>query len=146
MPEQLWVDTNVIIRFLVKDQEDQFEEALNLMRLTDRGEIELIVHPIVIAECCDVLGGAYYKFPREKISQWLQDFLESEGIKSKSKELMIIALEIFGAHNVDFEDAYLAALTVYDSPKKVVTFDRGDFKKLKVEFYRPREIVSSLEK
>lgn len=144
MPQTFWIDTNVILRFLIQDQAKQSAAASELMKAADRGEMELFVHPLMIAECCYVLEGTSYKFPQQKISQWLINFITSEGIKTKATNLMVTALEIYGNHKVDFEDAYLAALSAHDTPTQLITFDYNDFKKLNIEFYQPQEITPTL--
>ena len=47
---RLWLDTNVLVRFLVREPEDQAQQVAQLMARAERGEIRLLLTWLVLAE------------------------------------------------------------------------------------------------
>ena len=47
---RLWLDANVILRFLTKDPPEMAERSARLMAKAERGEVSLYVSPLVLAE------------------------------------------------------------------------------------------------
>ena len=52
--KRLWVDANVLLRFLTRDPEDMAAKAASLMLRAERGEVLLVVSPLTIAEMVSV--------------------------------------------------------------------------------------------
>jgi predicted nucleic acid-binding protein len=62
---RLWVDANIVLRFITKEPENMAERAARLMAQAEAGEVSLYIAPLVLAEivwvlrffywCCDVL-------------------------------------------------------------------------------------------
>lgn len=55
------VDTNILVRFIVEDDQSKSNSFSNIVSKVDDGEISLIVPTIVIAECCRLLK-SFYQF------------------------------------------------------------------------------------
>jgi len=53
------VDTNIIVRYLVQDHEKHAKAAGKLFEACDRGDVEIVVLPAVLAECVFVLESFY---------------------------------------------------------------------------------------
>jgi predicted nucleic acid-binding protein len=47
---RLWLDANVILRFLTKDPPEMVERSARLMAKTERGEVSLYISLLVLAE------------------------------------------------------------------------------------------------
>lgn len=120
---QAWVDANVILRHLTQEPANQAEQALALFRAAQDGQVLLWVDPITIAECVWVLTSVY-GHGRGEIAKTLADFLAADGIAADDQEVLITALRLFAAHNVDFADAMLAARMMRHDVTRVYSFDR----------------------
>ena len=127
------VDTNVIIRYLVQDHEKHSRTATKLIEACDRGEVTLILLPVVVAECVFVLE-SFYGRPRTEIAGILSRLIASPGVELTDLDVHLDALSRYVGSKLHFVDCVIAA----DAAARgipVAAFD-GDFRKfsdLKVE-------------
>lgn len=131
MATDVWVDANVVLRCLIRDDERLFSLASGVMEMAERGEVRLHLSPLTVAEMVWVLD-SFYEYPREQVAEVVSSFVRADGVAVEERDLIIEAIEDYSNLNVDFIDAYIAAkasLTKWP----VVTFDRAHFKKLGVE-------------
>ena len=133
------LDTNIIIRFLANDHPEHSLDSYRLFEKASKGELILLLDPIIITECVHVLKGKYYQLSREKICELLTKIIEFTEVESDQKDVTIAALVHFSVHNVDYPDAYLAA-TAEKKRLGVLTFNTKDFKKMGVRNFLPSEI------
>jgi predicted nucleic acid-binding protein len=131
---RLWVDANVIIRFLVGSPPELAEQARALMGRAERGEVVLVVTDVVLAEVFWVLR-SFYGHPVWQVAGVLQDFLLGPGIRSAGGRRLLAALELVAAHGVDIADALLA-VEASQAGEPVGPFDQ-DFEKLPVVLEGP---------
>lgn len=108
------VDANVVLRYLLHDDIDQFPIAEQTMR---EGAYLL---PEVLAEVVYVLLGVYC-VPRAEIASQLQ--LLTKEVQSEHPEILATALATFGTTKLDFVDCILAAYNTHLGDI-VVSFDR----------------------
>ena len=109
------LDANVILRYLLNDNEAMAKEAENVIKT------EVTMVPIeVIAEVVYVLKGVY-SVDRVKIRDALMEFLSE--VTVAEKEVIQIGLEAYVENNLDFVDCILYA---YSCVKKydTKTFDK----------------------
>jgi len=132
---RLWVDANVILRFLTKDPSAMAKRAAKLMEKAESGEVTLLVSPLVLAEVIWVLK-SFYHYPILDISKVLLLFISAPGIETFERELIIRAIELARDKIVDFADAYLA-LQALRQDETVCTFDETDFKRLPAKWVLP---------
>jgi predicted nucleic-acid-binding protein len=78
---------------------------------------------IAIAEMVWVLSGVHYGFSRDESRQAIGEVLSIPGLQVGDSEAIGAALDIYAAHNVDFIDAYQAAIAG-TSGMTIVSFDR----------------------
>ena len=140
-PHVVWLDTNVIIRYITADHPTMTPETAQLMERVDLGEVKLKLASIVIAECCWVLQSRTYGFRPSEIANVLIAFLGADGIEAEEREVLICALEQYAADNIDFIDAYLAEHAKAVGPPVIVTFNDRDFAKLKISYHRPSDLI-----
>jgi len=129
------IDTNVIIRFLVKDDSKAFEKAKKLFRAVDSGKEKIEIKVPVLLECVFVLQ-SYYKLPRDEISDILSTLLRSPGVYMRGKRILLYALELYKNTNFHMVDCYLAAELTLGNIKEIYSFDK-DFDKLGVKRITP---------
>src|SRR5690554_486209 len=106
MPEHYWVDTNVILRFITQSPDEHAKLATKIMERVDSGQFILHIHPLIIAECCYVLQGRSYNLPRKQIAHILKQLIVADGIEAEEEQVLVMALDDYDQHQIDFEDAY----------------------------------------
>jgi predicted nucleic-acid-binding protein len=134
---KLLVDTNVLIRLIVKDNFSKLEILTKLIKKVENSELTLVIPTIVIAECCWLLK-SFYNLDKQQISEYIIGILESDNVELE-ETIVMEALSIFSEKNVDFADALLSLKTKNSFP--LLTWDKKDFKKLNCEYFIPEDIV-----
>jgi predicted nucleic acid-binding protein len=120
------VDTNLIVRYLVQDHEKHARAAGKLFAACDRGELEIVVLPAVLAECVFVLE-SFYERARGDIAAALGALISSPGVEISGAAMHADALERYRKTKVHFVDCMIAATAAAeDTP--VATLDQ-DFRK-----------------
>lgn len=132
--KRLWVDANVLLRFLTGDPQDLAEKAARLMSRAERGELVLIVPALVIAEVVWVLK-SFYRHSFKEIAEVMVPLMGADGLEVENRDLLIQAIELAREKNVDFVDAVLA-LQAQRQNEPVCSFD-GDFKRLPGQWVAP---------
>lgn len=132
---RLWLDTNVLVRFLVREPEDQARQAAQLMARAERGEIRLLLTRLVLAETFWVLRSFYEQEP-QAIADVLTELIVAPGIEVDDISDTLKVLQFIGRKNVDVVDAFLAVDAI-NHDETVCTFDQTDFRKLPVQWTEP---------
>lgn len=131
------MDTNVLIRLIVKDDEKKFNTIAKLVRRVENNELSFIIPTVVIAECCRLLK-SFYQLDKFKISEYVMDIIESENVEAE-EEVVTEALKLYSEKNVDFADALLSVKAKNNIP--VLTWDKKDFKKFVCEYFSPDDLI-----
>ena len=126
MSKRRLIDTNLIVRYLVQDHEKHAKAAEKLFDACDRGELILVVLPVVLAECVFVLD-SFYGRPRADISSALATLISSPGVEISDAAVHLDALKRYRQTKIHFVDCLIAA-TVAAENTPVATFDQ-DFRK-----------------
>lgn len=126
MSERRLVDTNVVVRFLVRDRSPEVAAAVRIFDRCGAGDLTLILLPTVLAECVYVLE-SFYEASRAKIQEGLTALLSSPAMEIEGRATLIDSLRRYAESNMHFVDCLLAA-TAAATDVPVATFDRG-FKK-----------------
>jgi predicted nucleic-acid-binding protein len=126
MSARRFIDTNLVVRYLVKDNEKQAATAGRLFEACDRGDLMIVLLPAVLAECVFVLE-SFYKRERNDIAVALRTLISSPGIEMEGTITHLDALERYRNTRVHFVDCVIAA-TAAAKNVAVATFDR-DFGK-----------------
>ena len=122
------IDTNVILRFITGEPEDQAQQAKKLIEKCESGVLSVRILPLVVAEVTFVLTGRFYEFKRTEIARELIQFIQTPSFEVESRDVLIAAILIFRDHKIDYIDAYLAA-EAQASGCGIASFYR-DFKKI----------------
>ena len=126
--EEAFVDANVFLRFLLRDDEKKANAAKRLFGKALNGEILLKTNELVIAEIVWTLE-SFYKIARQEIEAKVQVILQSEGLEISHSDLLGRALVAYRDLNVDFIDAYNAVWSQQHSLKRFLTYDRKHLKR-----------------
>jgi predicted nucleic-acid-binding protein len=120
------VDTNLIVRYLVQDNERQAKAAERLFDACDRGDVVIVLLPVVLAECVFVLE-SFYEHARGDIALALGRLISSPGVEIEGAAIHLDALDRYQKTKVHFVDCLIAATAATES-MPVASFDR-DFRK-----------------
>jgi predicted nucleic acid-binding protein len=119
---RLLLDTNVIVRFLTGDHPAHSPRSRNLFARAAAGDVTLVVTDLALAETAWVLQ-SFYSLDRNAITAALKDLIDSAGIEVENKATLLSALRNFAQTDVNFVDAYHAAVAAAESIA-IASFDR----------------------
>lgn len=115
----LIADANTILRFLLKDNIEQFEQA----EKTFESDEKIFIPGEIIAEVVYVLQKVY-STPREEIKSKIVQFITYNNVIVDELETICNALDAYSTSNLDYADC-----VVYSHAKSKVsnifTFDKG---------------------
>lgn len=125
-----YVDTDVIIRLLTRDDKQKCKDTTALFKRVAEGDLILSAPDTVIADAVFVLSSPnLYDLPRTEIRALLATLLNYPNFKVDNKQVVIKALDFYAEKNIDFGDAMLAVLTYESSDKLIYSYDH-DFDKI----------------
>lgn len=127
MDKAIFVDTNVFLRFFVRDVESFYHKAKELFEHAENGKVKLETSDIVIAEIIWVLE-SYYGFSKSEIKDVIDAVLETKNLRTANHSRVKEAINLYEAGKMDFIDAYNIAYIKAKDFKKVATFDVKHFK------------------
>jgi len=108
--EDAFLDTNIILRYLLRDDEVKAQRCLELLEKAERREIKLRTTDLVIAEAVWVLESpTTYNLPRDRIRELLLPIIFLPGLRLSGKKLYRRIFELYVDQSIDFIDAYNAA-------------------------------------
>jgi predicted nucleic acid-binding protein len=116
------IDSNVILRYLTKNPPKMAEAALRTLDDAQNGKISLLLTPLTVAEVVWVLE-SFYGHSKAEIAETMGQFLFCDGLEVEDLNLIIEALTLYQGKNLDFADAFLAAIAFRRGPQAVYSFD-----------------------
>lgn len=120
------IDTNILIRFLTGEPSNQAARTRKLFSANESGELLLRVPSLVVAEVVFVLSGKIYGYSRSEVASVLITFLQSPSLAVEKRDVLLLALELYRDHSIDYVDACLAAEARIEG--HVLTSFDGDYK------------------
>ena len=129
MDEKLFVDTNVFLRFLTRDDPHKAEQARALFQDAVDGKVTLWTSLLVIAEIVWTLE-SFYGLDKEDIATKVATILNTPHLECPDSEIVLYALDFYATRNVDFIDAYHAFLLKAQGLSRIATYDRKHFKRV----------------
>lgn len=132
--KRLFVDTNVFLRFLTRDDLGQSERAERLLQDAAAGQVGLVTGPPVLFELVWTLRRAY-KVPRERSLDIVASLLAVEGLDMVDRSVVTAAVERGRTSGQEFADAYIAAAATGAGVDGIATFNEKHFKRLGAALY-----------
>ena len=129
MDKAIFVDTNVFLRFFVRDVESFYHKAKELFEQAENGKVKLETSDVVIAEIIWVLE-SYYGFSKNEIKDIIDAVLETKNLRTANHSRVKDAINLYEAGKMDFIDAYNIAYMKAKDFMKVATFDAKHFKNI----------------
>ena len=135
-------DTNLWIRYILRDNEAQFKIVRMLLEQNEVGSLKIYSSAVIFLELAYVLKKVY-KFLFQEILEVLNGIRATKQLIILTDSDLDLALKYFKTYQLKFSDCLIAA----QIPKglTLVSFDK-DFKKIKeINFQTPAELLSSIK-
>ncbi len=121
------IDTNIIVRFLVNDNEEQFIISKDIFQQIQSGILKVEILSEVLMEVLFVMIKVY-KIPKNIVIEKLKSLLLLEGVVNNDKAIYIDALNLMQAKNIDYVDALICTKSLLQGYGKI-SFDKDIMKK-----------------
>jgi predicted nucleic acid-binding protein len=125
--EPLFLDTNVIIRYVTQDDPDKAARARALLKQVEAGELTLIASESIAVEVVQILSSkVLYNQPRATVASHLSAILSLPKLKLANKRTILRALELWvnASASVDFVDALSVAQMERQQISTIASFDK----------------------
>lgn len=117
------LDTNVLVRYLIGDDAEQFEQARAFVEDELTAGDPGLVHPVALCELVWVLRQVY-KVPKSEVVDALRLVLSVRTLRVLDGHAVREALALYGAHAADFADCLLS-VQYRTEGTELTTFDKG---------------------
>lgn len=117
------LDTNVILRFLVADDENAYEKTKKLFMLIESGKLTVDLELTVIYEVVYVLR-SYYKREKEEIYNAISKVINLKNGRVRRKEMVKKTLYVWKEKNIGLVDGQLIAMSALGDAKRIYSFDK----------------------
>ena len=127
-----YLDTNIIIRYLTRDDETKAAACYRLFERVSKGREELITSVATIVEATYVLSSRRgpYRLQPDEIAARLHPIVSLRGLVMSDKRVCIRALDLYAQYPfLDFADALGAAHMEARGITEILSYDR-DFDRL----------------
>jgi predicted nucleic acid-binding protein len=128
-----FVDSNVFLRFVARDDAGQAGAAERLFLEAKAGEVELFCGPPVFFEMAWVLR-AVYRLENTAILDILESMLSIPNLTVSDGKAVARAIALARRNSLGFADAYIAAGAL-EKNMGVATFNRAHFEKTGAALY-----------
>ncbi|MCX6021120.1 MAG: PIN domain-containing protein [Chloroflexi bacterium] len=127
MPSR-FLDTNILLRYFTRDDEEKARNALALFVRVEQGEERVETSTLVIFETVFTLL-RFYRVERPRIRELIATLLRLRGLHLPGKHLCLDALDLYVQRNISFADAYNAVYMKSRGLSEIYTWDT-DFDKI----------------
>ena len=117
------IDTNILVRFIVNDDEKQFEIAKDLILAYEGKKHTMFINDIVFCEVSWVLKMGYH-YSRQEIYNVINAILSMEEFCFASQQLLIEAITLYKNTLADFSDCFIYVRNRAASCTKTYSFDK----------------------
>ncbi len=137
--EGVFLDANVLLRYLVADQEEEFRECTTLIQDIQEGRLRPYISSIVMLEVAHVLFSVY-GVTRRAIVKDIAALIDLRGLIIVDETHFRLAFDLHQRTHIKLADCLIA--TQVPDGVTLVTYDR-DFAKLPVKAKTPEQILAS---
>lgn len=135
--KKLFLDTNIFLRFFLRDNENQYQDVCKLLAKIEEGRFRPYTSSIVFLELNYVVRNIY-KLPIHEVLDYINAVKKMRGMTVIEKTDTDHAINLYRKYRIKFGDCFIAT----QLPKEAVfvSYD-GDFKKIKeIKSQTPDEI------
>ncbi len=120
--DSLIFDTNIILRFLLRDLEDQHAIVHNKLKKLKLVGGVAVVFGEVVAECIHVME-KLYRMARMDIVSTLKPFLQTEVVNLADKNTVLKALSLYGLTKLSYVDCLIIEKS-WNTGEEIFSFDK----------------------
>lgn len=117
------IDTNVIVRLLVADDEKQTDAASRYLKQHCSSDDPALLSDIVLVECAWVLEDVY-EYSRAQIGDAIDGLLATAQLRAEDASAVGMALQRFRSGSADFADCLLGVNNADAGCEYTATLDR----------------------
>ncbi len=117
------LDTNILIRFLMRDDEYQAEKVFELFIDAQDRKDKFFVPAVVLMELLWVLEFVY-EISREDILKAVEDLLCLAILEFENREAVIRFLNLARKYKTELSDLFIASISKERGCEKTLTFDK----------------------
>lgn len=103
------IDTNILIRYLTQDHEQQAKTASDLLSLYNRKKGSIFLNNIVICELIWVLERGY-KYSNKQITSTIRHILSIEEFNFEHANILWLSLKEYEDSKLDYSDIFIGKL------------------------------------
>ena len=118
----LGIDTNVLIRFLVRDDQTQFEKARKLLKREVSSGRRVFINQLVLLETEWVLRSRY-GLAKTQMLETISGLLDAPDVQLEDEPAVEEAVFVWRDANADFADCLIGARNRRLGCKATATFD-----------------------
>ena len=137
-----FVDTNIFLRLIARDDEKQYQECLQVMNKVREEKFQAFTSPLVLAEVQWTLG-KFYQLKKDEIIRAMQAILSLRNLKIIEDADFQTAVTLYTSHSIKFVDCLIAShFSILQGTLQILSYDK-EFDKIKgVERVEPKKILS----
>ena len=124
-----FVDTSVILRILIKDDELKAKAAVNLLKSAGEKDLILYLLPVAVMETVWVLEKVY-AFPRKSVREVVEAILNTPELRVEQEAVFRKALKAYEEKNIKFADAVMGYWGLDKGYTTAFTYDEKDFRRI----------------
>ena len=128
----IFLDTNIILRFILKDHPIYSPKAEIIIKKIDKGEVKVYISWPTILEIVFVLQNSI-KLSKKEIAEKLLPIFHLENVNLEQRSLLDIIFGYYVDKNISLTDAYNATLMQKKKIKQIYSFDEDFDKFPKIE-------------
>ena len=117
------LDTNVLIRYLVQDDEPQLAVARRLIRKCV-AEGQTLFVPVTVALEVEWVLRASFEYGKDEVVEALSSLLSAAELSFESEQALEVALQLYRNGAADFADCLHIALVAQAGEPPLWTFDK----------------------
>ena len=119
----VFVDTNIFLRFLTRDQEKQFQACRRLFARAKQGKIKLTTSALVVFELIWTIT-SYYQESKESVVEKMMSILDFPNLTVEHEELFLESLLLWQQQNTEFNDAFNYVWAKRKKVTDIYSFDK----------------------
>lgn len=123
------IDTNIIVRLIVKDDDRQRDACLRLLERARNRELILHLLPVSVLETVWILE-KYYQLPKKKVRDYIEAILNTHEIACDMENVFKSAIAVYEEKNIKFADAVIAFWGMEKNINIFYTYDKRDFSRI----------------
>lgn len=135
-----FVDTNVFLRLIVKDDAAKFAHCQALIKLITQKQIAAVTSSLVLAEVVWT-SQRFYKLAKSEAIKIFEGIISIKNLKFEDQVNLAAALQFYRTHSVKFADCLIASHPqILSREMTIISYDR-DFDALGIKRIEPGNVI-----